>query len=288
MKIIRFLTSKTFAANLVLALIVLIILFFLLDYSMNRYTRHGQRIVVPDLTRVSLEDAGLALEDLDLSFEVLDSAEFSPDFPPGSVVAQYPEAGMEVKEGRVIRLTLNPFQPRKIEMPDLEEKTLRRAIYDLESKGFNIGNFIYKPYLARDVVIGMEVDGKDAKPGDPFDKGTTVDLVLGEGLSAEKVPVPYLKYKDLNEATAAIKRSSLNLGVVIYDEDVKDTSAAVVYKQSPLPNWSPVIRLGGSIDLWMTEDRTKIVNDSLQFLLRQPGIDSAEVMVPDHQMQDPT
>lgn len=270
MKFIRFIKSKTFFANLILATLLIAGLFFGLNYFLASYSRHGENIVVDDLESLALSEVDKILSAKELSYEVIDSSEYDPSFPRGSVVAQYPEAGSYVKVGRSIRITINPFKPRKIEMPMLVEKTKRRAIYDLESQGFVVGDLIYVPYIGKDVVIEVKIGDRSVMPGEKLSKGTVIDLVLGQGLSDELIPSPYLRWKSLEEAKEALLARSLNLGSLIYDEDISDSATALVYRQSPAPTIFPSIQMGREIDLWLTNDYTKIANDSLEFQLQTP------------------
>lgn len=242
-----------------------------LHFSLNHYTEHDISIEVPDLTGMALMEVENTLEEAQLKYVIIDSTEYDPSFPRGSVVAQYPLAQKRVKTGRELKLTINPFYPRKIELPDIIEKTKRRAIYDLESKGFKIGTLNYVPYLGKDVVIDVKIKESSLLPGTKLKKGTTVDLVLGMGLSDELVIAPYLRWKTLEEAEEYLKLRSFNLGSVIYDENIEDTAAALVYRQSPAPSKEPSIRMGREIDLWLTNDYTKIVNDSLEFQINSPA-----------------
>tara|TARA_B100001115_G_C15845542_1_gene425771 strand:- start:230 stop:1078 length:849 start_codon:yes stop_codon:yes gene_type:complete len=265
MKLLRFLVSKTFFVNLIIMALVSAGLIWLLNYSLDRYTEHGISVQVPDLSGLALTEVETTLSEKKLSFAIIDSAEYDPSFPRGSVISQYPDAGSQVKTGRELKLTINPFFPRKVELPDLIEKTKRRAIYDLESKGFKVGELKYRPYIGKDVVIDVLIDERSLMPGTKLKKGTTVDLVLGMGLSDDLVRSPYLRWKSLAEAEEYIQLRSFNLGSVIYDEEITDSATALVYRQNPAPSKEPSIRMGREIDIWLTNDYTKIVNDSLEF-----------------------
>ena len=270
-KLIAFLTSKTFFANLILAALFFVLLFLGIKWWLGYTTHHGEKIPVPELAGYTLNEADDELAKLALRYRVIDSSEYNPDLPLGSVVAQYPLAGSHVKESREILLTINPFVAKKIELPNVIEKTLRRAVYDLESKGFQVGELIYKPDIAKDVILALQFNNEPVEPGTRFPKGTLIDLIVGSGLSKERVSVPYLKFLSLEEAESKIKSNSLNLGLVLFDEEVTDSTTAMVYKQSPKASHKPVLRMGAIIDLWLTNDSTKIENDSLQFMY--PGMD---------------
>jgi len=264
-KLFYFLKSKTFLANAVLAVLFFVAAIGLTQLLLRACTHHGEAIEVPSLNGLSLSEAEALLQDTDLDFRVIDSAEFNPEIPLGAVIEQYPAQGALVKSGRQILLTINPFTVHKIELPNIIDKTLRRAIYDLESKGFVVGVNIYKPDLARDAILGMQVNRVDAKPGDKFVRGTVVDLIVGTGIGDERIAVPYLRWLTAQKATAKLRALSLNTGLVLYDDEVTDTLTALVYKQTPGPTLEPMLPLGTTIDIWLTNDSTKIPNDSLAF-----------------------
>lgn len=270
MKLLRFLKSKSFFANLLIAVLLAILGFWAINYFLKDYTRHGENITVPELSSLALSEVDTILKAKELSFEIMDSTEYDPSFPRGAVIAQYPNAGAQVKVGRVLKLTINPFQPRKIAFPNLIEKTKRRAIYDLESQGFVVGELKYVPYIGKDVVIDAKIEERSIEPGAKLAKGTTIDLILGQGLSEELILSPYLRWKTLEEAKTHLLARSLNLGSVIYDEEISDTASALVYRQNPAPSKVPVIRMGREVDLWLTNDYTKIANDSLEFQVQAP------------------
>lgn len=177
----KFIFSKTFLIQLVIAAVLIVVLTFLalrwLDYTTNQ----DQRIEVPDLARMSLDVVDDRLAEKDLRFEIIDSANFNPDFPKYSVIEQAPEPGQLVKENRKIYLTLNPSGYRKIMIPDLIRRTRRQAEPTLRSLGFEIGDVTYKPDIAKDAVLELRHKGKMLQPGDELMKTSRIDLVLGDG-----------------------------------------------------------------------------------------------------------
>jgi beta-lactam-binding protein with PASTA domain len=266
-KFFRFLKSKTFLVNVILAVLVFVVLIWAVRFSLDVYTHHGEKISVPNLAAMPLDEAVLALKDSELGYEVIDSAAYNSLYPPLAVIEQFPLANADVKSGRVIKLTINPAQPRKIELPNIVEKTTRRAIHYLESRGLKSGELIYVPDIARDRVLGLRIGEEEVEPGTMLEPGTVVDLIVGKGLSNEKVRVPYLKFLTLEKAQTELSLASLNLGILFYDEDVVDSASAVIYKHFPSATLTPRLKLGSDVDLWLTNDSTKIVNDSLNFQL---------------------
>lgn len=261
--ILAFLKSKTFLRHLILYIILLMVGFFILTSWLSSYTKHGETVLVPDLKSYTLDEVEEQIDPLELIYAVIDSAEFNPEYPRGAVVGQIPNPGHAVKKGRTIFLTVNPKNVQKVSLPNLIDRSKRQAISYLETYGFKVGELEFVPDMARDVVVGVKFNGEEVMAGSLLPKRATIDLVLGDGLSNEKIPVPWISGLPYEEAKKRLKELSLNVGAISYDETVIDTAASRVYRQYPAPNLKPVIRLGMSIDLWFTEDSTKIPVDTL-------------------------
>ncbi len=61
------------------------------------------------------------------------------------------------------------------------EKTFRQVEPNLRVLGLELGEVTYKPYLGKDMVLEMRINGKLVKPGTKVMKTTKIDLVLGDG-----------------------------------------------------------------------------------------------------------
>ncbi|MGY0393154.1 PASTA domain-containing protein [Bizionia sp. KMM 8389] len=181
MSFIKFLTSKTFITQIILAVVGLVILCFLLLKWLNISTNHGQFETVPDLKGKSLSVAQIELNENNLRLEVLDSSNFNPDYPQFSVIEQDPVSGEKVKDNRKIYVTLNPSGYRKVKIPNLKEKTFRQAKPTLEALGFVIGEITYTDYLGENEVVELQYKGKEIKEGDELPKTSKIDVVLGNG-----------------------------------------------------------------------------------------------------------
>ena len=182
MKIVNYIKSKEFLRTIILIGVVVIILFFGLSKWMHYYTKHDQKIEVPNLEKLSINETEKVLTAANLSFIVIDSASFNPKFPPRSVMSQNPSPGDFVKENRKIYLTLNPSSYRKVTVPKVIGLTKRQVVTQLKSMGFIIGKELYIKDLGLDVVRSLEVNNRKIEPGDRLPKNTEIDLILGDGL----------------------------------------------------------------------------------------------------------
>jgi len=185
MKLVKYLKSKIFVRTIILMGIIVIAVVFGLKAFLAYVTNHDQKILVPDLKKMSLADTETTLSNLSLNYVIQDSASFNPEYPPKSVIDQDPEAGDFVKDGRKIYLTLNPTSYKKIAIPDLLNKTKRQVETHLKSIGFKIGKYQYIPDLGRDVVRKMKHKGKELEMGDMVPKNSVIDLVLGDGTGGQ-------------------------------------------------------------------------------------------------------
>ncbi len=181
MSLRQYLTSKVFFAQVLAAMAIFAVIAFLFFHWITYTTNHGQEITVPDLSKLSAEQAEEKLDALDLDYIILDTVDFRPEFPKLTIVEQEPKAGAKVKEGRKIYLKINASTYTMVAVPDLIEKTYRQAVPTLEAVGLKEGTITYKPYLGKDMVLEMRMNGKKIKPGDKVLKSSKIDLVLGDG-----------------------------------------------------------------------------------------------------------
>ena len=182
MSLIKFLTSKTFLKQIILAVVAVFVLCFVLLKWLNVSTNHGDFETVPDLKGKSISVAQVELEDNRLVMKIQDSANYNPDYPKFSVIEQEPLAGSKVKENRKIYITLNPSGYRKMNIPEgLIDKTYRQVKPTLEALDFKIGKITYVNNIGKDMVLKLSHKGKTLRAGDKLAKTSVIDLQLGNG-----------------------------------------------------------------------------------------------------------
>ncbi len=179
MTFFRFLFTKAFLKQLLLAILALVVLSFLVMWWLKGTTNHGQKIEVPSLSKLSLDLVEDKLDEMDLRYEILDSANYNPDFPKYSVIEQIPKAGKYVKEDRKIYLYLNPSGYRKIQVPNVIGRTRRQAEPTLLAMGFEIGKISYRPDIS-DQVKELRYKGERLEPGTEIQKTAVIDLIVGD------------------------------------------------------------------------------------------------------------
>lgn len=259
---LKLLTSKVLWKHIAIIAGVAIIITISIFIGLKIYTKHGRAYAVPDLRGLTVAEAEMIIEARKLRYQVSDSVFISHE-ARGTVIDQNPIPNFRVKENRTIFLTINAMNPERVAVPDVTGVSLRQARAIIESNGFEVGRLIYVPDLALNNVLRQQYNGKDIKPGELIIRGERIDLVLGEGLSSRTTLVPDLTAMVLERARSLILESSLNAGAVIYDDTVKteeDSLNAFVWRQRPEYFEGSQIRMGSTIDVWLSVDSTLIMD----------------------------
>ncbi len=250
----EFIKSKYFFIQLGLAAILFVIILWLSLRFLDLYTLHGHSIEVPDLEDLKKEEAITIINDLNLNYTIRDSI-YDQDREKGSIAAQDPLPGNEVKRGRNIYLTMVATMPEKVTMPDLTDLSLRQAISILNNHGLKVGELKHVHHIAKNAVVDQKFKDGTINPGTLVEKGTHIDLILGKGLSESETPTPFVIGKTREEALMEINRASLNIGKEEYLDD--DSTNVRVYKQNPgVIEETVYLRLGSTVDLYYRSEET--------------------------------
>ncbi len=193
---------------------------------MPNFTNFNQGITVPDVTKVSLQEAEEKLDKYGLRHEVLDRRANSV-YPADYIIDQAPAPLQIVKPNRKIYLTVNTeVEPTSV-VPDLVNMSLRNAEIQIENYGFNIGTITYESSRFRNTVLRQSV-----APGDTTSRGTTINLTVSDGLGDRVVDVPEIVGKSLSEAQRDIRRAGLRVGEIRF-EPSEDVTPNTVLSFSP-------------------------------------------------------
>jgi beta-lactam-binding protein with PASTA domain len=179
MSLRKYLTSRVFFGQVVVALVILAVLSYLFMHWLTFTTDHGHEITVPNLAKLTEQQVEDKLDDLDLDYVLLDSVDYNSDYPKFTVVEQDPLPG--VKVGRKVYIKINASGFSSVKIPDLIDKTYREAVPTLKALGLEEGTITYIPNLGKDMVLEMRFKGRNLKVGDRVLKASKIDLVLGDG-----------------------------------------------------------------------------------------------------------
>jgi len=262
---------------IILGLGTLMILFFFFIY-LPVSTNHGETITVPDVRGVTLDELDEFLETRNLRYEVTEDSGFSASMPPLAVLKQFPLPNSKVKEDRKIYVTLNAERAPLVRMPKLVSGSVKNAQLVLKTYDLKLGEIKYVPDLALNYVLEQRLDGREVLEGERIPKGSTIDLVVGDGLGKQSLESPNLTGLDSESAQFAIVGSGLKIGEIMYEKEgvavveVEEEDGTVTYKnqvvspgsvfkQKPKPGSN--MRLGQMVDLWIYQPDSLNTNPTI-------------------------
>jgi beta-lactam-binding protein with PASTA domain len=265
--VFKFITRQSFIVNLLAAIALVFLLGFIFFLSLGWITHHGEYLKVPSVTGKNVDDAINLLEKQGFDVVITDSL-YNDSLDLNKVKKQLPDADATVKVNRTVFLNVNPRALPMVEMPKLEGLSFRFAADKLAKSHLKLGDTTNRPDFMKGSVLEQHYKGKDIAAGEKVRWGSVIDLVVGGGLQAQKIPVPDLTGLTVAEARDILKDKGILLAAILTAGTITDTSNAFVYKQNP-EVWgyegTPVyIQPGQTIDIWIQLTRPAI--DSLQTL----------------------
>ena len=237
-------------ANMIIVFSILLLLSVSYFYIyLPNSTNHGETVTVPDLKGMKIEELDSFLAQHKLQYELNDSA-YSSDFPPLTVVRQFPKEGSSVKEERKIYISINRVSPPTVPIPDLVDRSRINAEVVLKSNELTRGKILFEPSPFLNLVKELRYQGKPIAAGVRVPKGSVIDLVIGDGNGSADFTIGNLVGDAYEQALYKINGWNLHLGDVGIPEGI-DTTGIVpfVYKQLPLPGDS--VRVGDPVTLWL-------------------------------------
>jgi serine/threonine-protein kinase len=152
------------------------------DWAVGAAIHSRKVVLVPDLSAKSVNDALDVLGPIGLGLEK-EGEQFDKRFPAGTIIRQTPSAGMPVREGRIIRVTVSQGG-ETLFVPNLIGQPLRNTQTALQNLGLSVGEIERRPSLKfeKDQVVTTEPPA-----GAIIVKNGLVNLVLSDGPPAADV-----------------------------------------------------------------------------------------------------
>ncbi len=182
-----------------------------------------QLFPLPDLGAKPLEDAKTELNSAEMALGPITET-FDEAAPAGTVLAQDPAAGTEVRRGTPVSLTVSKG-PQPIPVPDVRGQEQSAAIAALEAAGL-------KPVVAAETVFDRRVPAGAVVAQDPasgnLTRGGAVTLTVSKG--PKLVDVPSFVGKQAKEAQQALEK----LGFEVRVEEILGGFFGTVRDQDPM------------------------------------------------------
>jgi beta-lactam-binding protein with PASTA domain len=190
---------------------------------MPEYTNYNEGVTVPDVTKISLNEAETLLTDYGLRYEVLDRRA-NAAYPANYIIDQSPQPLQLVKPNRKVYLTVNTEVRPKAVVPKVVDLSFRNARIQLENYGFTLGTTSYESSRFRNTVLRQSLT-----PGDTVDRGAAVNLVISDGLGDRVVEVPDINGLRLSQAQQRLRQTGLRVGEIRYQPSREEPNTVLSY-----------------------------------------------------------
>ncbi len=255
--------SRLYIALLTLIALGVLTIFLIDRVIMPSYTNYNQGVTVPDITKISVEDASHLLSESGLRYEVIDRRA-NEAFPPDYVLDQSPKGNAIVKPNRKIYLTVNASVTPTATVPEVVNLSLRNATIQLVSHGLELGNVDYASSRFQSSVLNQSIP-----PGTTVRRGTPVNLIVSDGLGMNQVKIPEIIGERLAVAQREIRRAGLRVGEIEFQPTTRADPNHVI---SFSPSDSDSLYEGERLNLVVselaeaqeTEERGVVLTDSTE------------------------
>ena len=154
-----------------------------------------------------------------------------------------------VKKNRRVYIHISGGEPL-IQMPQLENKTLRDARVSLENIGLHVGTVEeIRSELPNGTIVEQEFDF-----GFKLEKGASVDLKVSIGPQIGMVRIPNLIAKSEKEAEKILRGNNLHLGKKTYIESPTLLPNTII---SQYPSQDYLVAIGDSVDVVIAKNKSR-------------------------------
>ena len=162
----------------------------------------GERVTVPDLSKMTEDAAKAALKELRLGVNVQTGT--SDDVPEGQVYDQSPAAGTKVDVHTQVTIYISSGK-EKFSLDDVTGMQYQQAQAQLENDGLVVSlEFDYSDSVGSDKVISTS-----PKAGSQVAKGDTITITASKGKETKTTTVPNLLGQNIDDAIQMIKDAGL-------------------------------------------------------------------------------
>ena len=172
--------SKFLFWNLIAMALVVILLVVGVNYGLDWYTHHGESIRVPNIEGMRITKAREMMEECGLEIVVTDSG-YNRRLPADCVLTQNPGAGLTVKSGHIIYVTINSSNSPSVAIPDVVDNSSYR---EAEAKLISLGFKVLPPQYVtgeKDWVYGVSCNGRKVSTGERVSIEQPLTLLVGSG-----------------------------------------------------------------------------------------------------------
>ncbi len=189
-------------------------------FGLIAFTRHNTQRLVPEFKGLIITEAQSVAERNDLKIVINDSLH-APMYDGGLVLDQLPKAGVGVKPGRTIYVTINAFGAKKVKIPYVAGRSLRQAKNMLEAAGLQIERLVYVRDIATNYVLSEYYNDERIYENSNIESVMGSGITLHVGMKSDEMTtrMPELIGMTLREAKSRLWEVGLNVGEVTLPAD---------------------------------------------------------------------
>lgn len=222
MKVLFFRISKIIVISFAYILLLAASIFLTMSVLIR-----GQEVQSPDMVGLSLNDA-YALAAQKGVFLKKEVGDFGPTYEPLTVVDQFPQGGIAVKEKSIIKVFVSAAV-NEVQVPELAGLDLRESDQILRRSKLRRGHLAYmnSPDHPVDAVLGQS-----APAGLLLPEGAAVDLLLSKGPLSTSFIMPNLIGRKADRVLPFLAGHGLKV-VQIEEIPYFGLSEGIIIKQTP-------------------------------------------------------
>lgn len=220
---------------------------FLWNYFRNNTDTSSDEVIVPTFTGMIYEtEIKDNAEYADFEFEIVEGNQ--PSQPAGVVLNQNPQAGMTVKRGKTITLTVNGGTLEKVVVEDVTGDSQQDAYDTLEALGLSPR---IQAVADDETAVGYVVR-TDPAAGSTVASGSSITIFVSSGPAEEQVTVPNVVGSSLSTAESDLEANGLVRGSVSYDDESDQPEGTVL---SSDPEGGTRVSEGSAVNLVVSSGR---------------------------------
>ncbi len=170
--------KKFLIFNILGILLFFVIAIVILMLSLRSCTRHGEKVTIPTVVGLNVDEAIALIESEDFEYEIIDTLAID-SLPKGCVVEQVPAKESLVKHGRKIFMKINTSEDIYVIMPDFKDAQFKTLHIQLQNAKLKMGNIRYKKVEDyTNIVLEQMYNGRPIAPGTQVKQGSRIDFVI--------------------------------------------------------------------------------------------------------------
>jgi beta-lactam-binding protein with PASTA domain len=212
--------------NIVLGAMAMVAVAMISAFLAMRLAIHGREVKVPQLAHMTISEASRKASSMGLRLQ-LENRFYSPDVPPGHVLAQYPVAGATVRRQWPVRVT-ESLGSQQVSIPNLKGEGERAASINLRRLGLELGTV---GHVALTGPAGVIVAQTPAPGAEGVEK-PQVSILLNDGPEEASAGYVMPSLVGLTLSGAYVRAGAAGLRIVSA-EDVTPIAASAIAAPTP-------------------------------------------------------